>query len=464
MFKIIICSYNRLELLKTKTLNFIKNNFKSNVPVYIFTPQYDDYFNEFIEDDQIKIILTKKGLSNARNHVIDYFEEDEQLLFLDDDIDDIIKYDPAIKIDNEFKRSFKLMEKNKIKLGSINPTSNKYFSNGDYKYGLYFCIGCCYMLINDKQILDIKDELEDYERSIVYYKKYQSNFRNDRLFIKTKYNQKGGMYSVARNTNRTKRAIELFCIYPNYVLLKLKKEYLGIRLKWNTKNQTINLQMGGGLMSRDMLNGSYPNIKLDKNKLKLNTNYIFRLQGKLIGYLIRQIYSIKDFKITMKNNQNSGDISGKIEKEKLGKCFQKYYDEYDFNKQKTRTAKSKKHKFELCNSIQRLSKEIKKNDVMNRIYEDVKDYNIFGTCNYFTCNKDLQSAYHRDRRNRTPYVMLLTLNNKLNLSIPELNIEINNRDTDLLVFDLKNWFHANTAGETKDRYSIVFFDKKIKGE
>ena len=465
MFSIVVCSSNRLDLFKKKTLKFIKNNFDSNIPVYIFTPQFDEYFNDLIGQGCI-VIKTREGLNKARFHSRNYFKPNDKLLYLDDDIDDILTYDNSINIEKEFETSFKYMESNNIKLGSINPTSNKYFSNGEYKFGLYFCIGCCYMYINDRtdfytddelQLFE-KSELEDYERSIYYFKKYHNNFRNDRLFIKTKYNQKGGMYSETRNEDRTRRAIELFLKYPEYLLLKKKKNYLGIILKRNTKNRLIDLEKGGGLRGKESLNGLYPNINLE-NKLDIKSNYIFKLDGKVIGYLIRNLYEIKDFKITMKNNQNSGDIAGRIEKDKLQNCARKYYEEFKFNKFNTRTKKSDKHKFEMSNTIKRISGKIESKEIIKKIYNDIKNYNILGSCNYYTCNKDLQSAYHKDYRNKSPFVILLTINNNLDLHIPELDLEINNRDNDIVVFDLKNYFHANTKGKINNRYSIVYFEK-----
>ena len=161
----------------------------------------------------------------------------------------------------------------------------------------------------------------------------------------------------------------------------------------------------------------------------------------------------------MKENQNSGDIAGRIEKAKLQNCARKYFDELIFTKNRTRTKRTDKHKFEMSNTIKRISGKIESKEIIENIYNDIKNYNVLGSCNYYTCNKDLQSAYHIDRKNKTPYVILVTKNNNLDLHIPELELEINNRDNDILVFDLKNWMHANTKGEINNRYSIVYFNK-----
>ena len=458
MINICICSYNRFELIKQKTLHFL-NKHSLNIlnKIYIITPQIDEY-KESLKDYHVHYIKCNIGLSNARLAVNQSFPLDSKIWFLDDDIEDILIMNENIIIQKEIEKIFKIMNNQKIFLGSINPTSNKYYSNGLIKFGLYFCIGACYFMINEQRISFNKDELEDYERSIEYFKRDKKVLRNDKLFLKTKYNQKGGMYSDYRDENRTRRAIELFLEYPEYLLLKKKKNYLGIILRKNTKNRLIELKKGGGLISKDSLNGLYPTNRLDI-KLDSNSNYIFKLDNKVIGYLIRNLYSLGDFKFKMMENQNSGDIAGKVTKEKIQKNALKYFHELEFSKSGTRTKRTEKHKFEMSNTIKRVSGLISLNDKIQNIYNSIKNYNVLNESNYFSVNKELQSAYHLDRRNKSPYVILVTKNNNLDLHIPELELEINNRDGDILVFDLKNYFHGNTEGDLDSRYSIIFFDK-----
>ncbi len=171
-FKIVIPSYNRSKLIKEKTLKWLLNNkLNDNNNVYIFTPQIEEYKNSIKNINNIYFVKCEIGLNNARNDIMKYFDLGTKLLILDDDIDTIINLnhkDNLIK--SEIIKTFEIMEKQNIKLGSINPTSNIYFSDKQIKTGYYFCIGAFYFLINDKYYLDIEDELEDYSRSIIYKK------------------------------------------------------------------------------------------------------------------------------------------------------------------------------------------------------------------------------------------------------------------------------------------------------
>ena len=55
-FIIVIPSYNRSELIKKKTLNFIINNKLNDNTIYIFTPQIEEYNHSLIHYKNIYII------------------------------------------------------------------------------------------------------------------------------------------------------------------------------------------------------------------------------------------------------------------------------------------------------------------------------------------------------------------------------------------------------------------------
>lgn len=448
MFKIAIPSYNRYDMIQNKTLKFLDNAFKGKYEIYIFTPN-----NEYIElDEKYNIVKCKAGLINARNEIMAFFDVDQPLLILDDDIENVINLSED-ELDIELEKNFKYMINNNIRLGSINPTGNKFFSSLDYKKGLIFCVGCFYLLINDRYYINCNDEMEDYERSILYYIKYGNLFRNDKMLVITHYEKnKGGMFSSTRYESKSSRSIHLLSTYPNYCLITRKKNYFGLRLKTNKKTIIYKVKHE----CQGLINGMYSNRSscLDPKK-----NYIFMYGNVMLGFLIRNIFKIGNLDYSVKDNQNSGDIAGIIEKERLDMCFQKIYDEYDFNKQKTRTAKNEKHKFEISNTIRRKSGKIQDCEKMTEIYDKVKHLNIFNNMNSYVINKNLVSGYHRDIRNKEPYILLITKNNKLDLELPEFDLVINNRDDDILIFNAKKYFHGNNKGDSANRYSIVFFNK-----
>ena len=116
----------------------------------------------------------------------------------------------------------------------------------------------------------------------------------------------------------------------------------------------------------------------------------------------------------------------------------------------------------MSNQIKRHSRDINSCNLMSEIYKKISGLNYFNDCNKIIINKDLCSGFHRDSRNVENYVILLTKNNKLILDIPEYNLILNNNDGDIVVFDAKTYFHGNNEGDSKDRYSIVFYNAKSK--
>lgn len=464
MFKIVIPSYNRLELIQNKTLKTINKYFNNNnIEIHVFTP--NDYSSINNIYPAVKIHRCRTGLINARTKIMKHFKKGEYLLFMDDDINDITLKEEKIDLYNEICNDFNIMKKNKIYLGGICPCKNVYLTDKNTDFN--FCVGSFYYLINDKYYLDIQDEYEDYERSILYYIKYSNVYRNNNILVNTKYDlNNGGMFSLDRYKNKTRRSIELLYKYPNYVILNKKKNYLGIKLRKNKKTEILDLKYNKiyGLLG-DYINDC--NIKLDKKK-----NYFFRINDELEGYIIRNLYIIDDeFKFKVCKNQNRADISGKIKPDKIERYYKKKLDyikendpghEIKYNKTGTRVRKDKYFNYEFCNTIHCKSGYLNDFEIMNDIYNDVKYYNIFKNydkMNYFTCNYELRSALHIDKGNKSDYSIILTKNNFLNLLLPELDLEINNRDGDFLVFNGKNLIHGNSKDVKKKRYSIIFFEK-----
>jgi len=453
-FTIVIPSYHRANLIKSKSLKTIEKYFGTKYEIYIFTPHPDEYFDI---PDHIKVEKCPIGLIKARNAIMEYFNVNEKLFILDDDIDDFEVLNDCNLI-NEINISFEIMKNNKIHLGGFNPTGNAYFANGKYKIGLQFCVGCAYLLINDRHYMDVNDELEDYHRSIEYYVKDGSTFRNDKILIKTRYeSNKGGMFSLDRYKNKNKEAIHLLLTYPHLVQVKMKSKYLGVKLRKNSRTEIIKVQYN----AVGLINGQYS--KHTKSPLNPKKNYFFMDGNKMVGYILRNIYRFPDnFKYTVEHNENSGDIAGIIKVDKMAKYMRDKWSGLEFNKQKTRTSKNANYKFEVSNSIKRKSKYICDCSQMQNIYDKLRGMTYFNDCNKVIINKNLCSGFHRDAGNDENYILLLTHNNKLILDIPEYNLVLNNQDGDIVCFDAKGLLHGNNEGECKDRYSIVFYSSKKK--
>ena len=101
--KIAIPSHNRCKMFKEKTYSLLmKHNFKvEDIYVFVSPECYAEYYVEF--HNIINLVEGKNGILNQRNYIIDYFDEGEMVVEMDDDIDDIvhtIKNVKSVSVDN----------------------------------------------------------------------------------------------------------------------------------------------------------------------------------------------------------------------------------------------------------------------------------------------------------------------------------------------------------------------------
>ena len=93
--KIAIPSHKRSEQFKQKTYGLLqKHNFDSkDIFIFVSPESHEEYSGIFTD---CNVILSKNNILDTRNHIIDFFDEGEKIVELDDDIaaESILK--PAI--------------------------------------------------------------------------------------------------------------------------------------------------------------------------------------------------------------------------------------------------------------------------------------------------------------------------------------------------------------------------------
>ena len=272
---IAIPSYNRADILKTKTFATLKRH---NIPddiIYIFVANNDErekYIMK-IDIDPSNIITGVKGLKNQRNFISSYFPEGKHIVQLDDDIDEIVeliipikksysqlklqydKFTKTRKINNEkYKHIYKreLMKKHRIipikdlnkfiinafeiavskgiYLWGIYPVDNPYFMTDTITTDLRFIVGPFWGVINrhTEQLKLTIDEKENVERTLQHYSMDGGVLRFNNVSITTNYYKTpGGMQtesSINNRRNAAKISAEiLHSKYPQYTKIVIKK-------------------------------------------------------------------------------------------------------------------------------------------------------------------------------------------------------------------------------------------------
>lgn len=239
-YKIVIPSYNRLETIQSKTLNFLFRHKVDETRIYIFVHPdcYDDYKNVLeLYLPNINIIKSKPGIKNSRNFITSYFDTGTKIVSIDDDVSDIIDLKLKKPIENlhEFiEESFTLCPKG---IWGLWATLNDYYSNHQDRYTLQTIVGTFCGYTNYKKIKLTLPVMEDYERVILFYLENRTILKRKRYAIKTVYwKEPGGIQTHYTFTERMKiqneAADELLSRYPYLCFQQTRKSGLkDIRFK-----------------------------------------------------------------------------------------------------------------------------------------------------------------------------------------------------------------------------------------
>ena len=244
-YRIAIPSYKRSKTIKEKTLNYVLSvcKIKPNI-VDVFVAdekEYKDY--KYLELIGVNIIIGVVLLHRQRNFIQDYYEENQCIIQIDDDIDCLkIKKGKKTEIldnlDAIIKIGFKECFKHKTKLFSIGAVDNHFFMNNKISTNLKLCVGSFFGIIidKDKSLYLGLEEKEDYERTIKYFIKFKKVVRLNMIATKTTYyTGKGGMVDSRTEEEQNKSAMYLCKKYPSLIKInnKRKSKYTELRLNYH---------------------------------------------------------------------------------------------------------------------------------------------------------------------------------------------------------------------------------------
>ena len=224
MYKIAIPTYKRYNV---KTLNLpLKYEL-----VYIFVANHEEkeiYEKTLPKDKYKEIIVGELGITNQRNFIRNYFNDGENIVSIDDDIEKVVKWDGekghtiVEDLDELFVNSFKAAARLNLNLWGINCVSNPFFMSNQKEQtkNLKFCVGCMFGFINDKTIILNKlcEGKEDYENTFLSYKKCGGVLRLNWISVKQKPFDIGGLGGLQERIITSKKAAEyLQTTYPNFI-------------------------------------------------------------------------------------------------------------------------------------------------------------------------------------------------------------------------------------------------------
>jgi hypothetical protein len=188
-----------------------------------------------------RIVVGVPGIAKQRTFIREYFPVGQRVVSIDDDVEGLFrKKGPKgllkIKdVDAFFKAAFGTLEKEGLYLWGVYPVRNPFFMKDGVSTGLKFIIGALhgYIVRHDKDIIPSVDSegKEDYEQSILYYKKDGGVVRFNDVGIKTQFLAKGGLGPDRFAMNKA-AANYLVLKYPDIVSVFHRKNGMTeVRLK-----------------------------------------------------------------------------------------------------------------------------------------------------------------------------------------------------------------------------------------
>jgi hypothetical protein len=234
MYKVAIPSYKRADALLKKSLLTLSNGRVNSSRIYIFVANEEEqqiYETTIPKYMYHKIVVGKIGIANQRIFIRNYFKEGEYIVSIDDDVEGLFKLkgEKLAKIHNIdafFKHAYKILKREKLFLWGIYPVGNPFFMKGKHRVStsLKFIIGVLhgYIVRKDKNLnpSTSAEGKEDYEQSILYYKRDGGVLRFNDVAAKTKFLAKGGLGEIDKRFEMNRKAAAyLHKTYPDLVTI-----------------------------------------------------------------------------------------------------------------------------------------------------------------------------------------------------------------------------------------------------
>ena len=248
-YLIAIPTFQRSSIIMNKTLKLLKKHNIPNDRVIIFfknQEEMDSYPEEVYTEYKTKM-TGAEGIMETRNWLQCYFtyETDyKNVLFIDDDMGEIMDFDKPIEdLDKFIRYAFEETEKLGLNVWGVSPFHNTFFLKHQVTKHLKYVIGAFFGQIFDRDkyiVLSDVDHGEDFQFSIETFNRDGGIVRFNWVALVTKYFGDGGICASVGGLEKRKITMERNCgwlahKYPKACRLIEKKYGFDVRLKHGYK-------------------------------------------------------------------------------------------------------------------------------------------------------------------------------------------------------------------------------------
>jgi len=214
---IVIPTYQRYHV---KTIDLLEREGLTATLYVANQEEYDKYKSRY---PNYEIRIGVRGIRAQREYIQSQYPEGTILLSMDDDIESY-SHPRGLTMKEWIEECETALRESKAGLLSFGPSSNPFF-NGRFKLkeGRYLCVAFVHMFKVDHSITGSIDFVEDYDRSLMYLKKYGSVLRYGEITFKTKYWAPGGLSDQRTRETYLEQVHLLLAKYPNDLYFKIQK-------------------------------------------------------------------------------------------------------------------------------------------------------------------------------------------------------------------------------------------------
>tara|TARA_R110000851_G_scaffold320815_1_gene485872 strand:+ start:295 stop:1062 length:768 start_codon:yes stop_codon:yes gene_type:complete len=218
-YKIVIPSYQRPQIFKDKTLALLKK-YKipiDNIDLLLGTPEEGQEYRKVLGNGFATnfIYHGQKGIGAVRNFIKWYYKYQTNIkyvIYLDDDIEDILDWDKPIENFESFiENMFYETETKGLNLWGVSAFHNPFFLKKTITTNLKYICGAFNGEIIDRTKHDIYteyDHFEDFAFTCEHYIRDGGVVRNNGVCIKTKYFSPGGICASYGGLENRKKDME----------------------------------------------------------------------------------------------------------------------------------------------------------------------------------------------------------------------------------------------------------------
>jgi len=236
---IAIPSYNRADLITILTLSYLERENYPSSKIFIFVASEAEkaqYVLQVPRHLYNQIIIGVLGLKEQRKFISDYFPEGQILIQLDDDVRRIKMLDPRMTFLDLVNRGVDEITSG-VGLFGVLPNSDGRKMKQNTTRHLTHILGSFFICRNHKDLVVNISDKEDFERSILYFKRYSAVARYQGAGVDTVYaGTPGGLNTPGRPNRSLSDLSYLMLNYKEFCKTIIKKNNkLDIMLLWRAK-------------------------------------------------------------------------------------------------------------------------------------------------------------------------------------------------------------------------------------